>query len=119
MAVFVHELAHEFGDLALLVDAGLSLKKALLLNGISALTCFVGAIIGVAVAVDTEVRKWIFAVAAGMFLYIAMANMISQLGKSLIKCDKKILLFIVINVGAIIGLAALTLLAVYEEKIRV
>ncbi|CAD5125600.1 DgyrCDS13801 [Dimorphilus gyrociliatus] len=119
IAVFIHELAHEFGDLALLVDCGLSLKKALLLNGLSALSCFVGGIVGVALAVDESVRQWIFAVAGGMFLYIALVNMIGQLGRNLQKYSRKVLFIVIVNMGALIGIAALTLLAVYESKISV
>ena len=46
LAIFFHELPHEFGDFAILIDAGMTIKKALIYNGMSACIAFVGAIIG-------------------------------------------------------------------------
>ncbi len=38
----------------------------------SAVMAFIGLYIGIAVAQTEGVREWIFAVAAGMFLYLAL-----------------------------------------------
>lgn len=46
LAVFCHELPHEFGDFAILLEAGLTIKKALVYNGLSACIAFIGVIIG-------------------------------------------------------------------------
>jgi len=46
LAIFFHELPHELGDFAILIDAGMSIKKALAYNGLCACLAFLGAIIG-------------------------------------------------------------------------
>ena len=65
------------GDFAVLLNAGLSYKMALFLNFISALSAFAGLAVGIAVSTQMEAREWIFAIAAGMFLYVALVDMVS------------------------------------------
>lgn len=65
------------GDYAILVASGMSRTRALLFNFLSSLTAFIGLYIGVSVSTDDIVRQWIFAVTAGLFLYIALADMVS------------------------------------------
>lgn len=71
ITVFCHELPHELGDYAILVSSGLSRGRALLFNFLSSLTAFIGLYIGISVSTDDTVRQWIFAITAGLFLYIA------------------------------------------------
>ena len=54
----------------------MSVKKALMFNLLSSLSAFVGLYIGIAIAVNDEIREWIFTAAAGMFLYVALADMV-------------------------------------------
>ena len=66
------------GDFAVLLSAGMSVKKALLANFLSALSCYIGLAIGIYVGQEGEVRFWIFAIAGGMFLYVALVDMVSH-----------------------------------------
>ena len=66
------------GDFAVLLTAGMSVKKALLANFLSALSCYIGLAIGIYVGQEGEVRFWIFAIAGGMFLYVALVDMVSH-----------------------------------------
>ncbi|XP_029442300.1 zinc transporter ZIP4-like, partial [Rhinatrema bivittatum] len=75
LAVLCHELPHELGDFAALLHAGLTVKVALLLNFGSALTAFVGLYIALSIATNEAVEQWIFTVATGLFLYVALADM--------------------------------------------
>lgn len=66
------------GDFAVLLKAGMSVKQAIVYNLLSALMAYVGMVIGTAVGQYTHnVTSWIFAVTAGMFLYVALVDMVS------------------------------------------
>ena len=60
-----------------LISTGMKMRKALLLNFLSALTAFIGLYIGLAVGAHATHRQWIFVVVAGMFLYVSMADLVS------------------------------------------
>lgn len=64
------------GDFAALLHAGLTVKHALLLNLASALTAFIGLYVALAVGVGEEGEAWILAVATGLFLYVALCDMV-------------------------------------------
>ena len=64
------------GDFAVLLTAGMSVKMALLANLLSALSCYIGLAIGIYIGQQADVRFWIFAIAAGMFLYVALVDMV-------------------------------------------
>ena len=62
----------------MLLTSGMSVKRSLLANFLSALSCYVGLAIGIYIGQEGEVRFWIFAVAGGMFLYVALVDMVSH-----------------------------------------
>ncbi|XP_029142132.1 zinc transporter ZIP4-like [Protobothrops mucrosquamatus] len=62
-------------DFAALLHAGLSVKRALLLNFLSALTAFLGLYIALSVSTGEEFEAWVFTVATGLFLYVALCDM--------------------------------------------
>ena len=65
------------GDFAVLVSTGLSIKRTMLFNFLSSLTAFIGLYIGLAIGNQPEASKWIFSLAAGMFLYVALTDLVS------------------------------------------
>lgn len=67
------------GDFAVLLTAGMSVKMALLANLLSAMSCYLGLAIGISVGQHADIRFWIFAIAAGMFLYVALVDMVRNL----------------------------------------
>ena len=67
------------GDFAVLLTAGMSVKMALLANLLSAMSCYIGLAIGIYIGQQGDVRFWIFAIAAGMFLYVALVDMVRDL----------------------------------------
>ncbi|KAG8196490.1 hypothetical protein JTE90_012306 [Oedothorax gibbosus] len=79
VAVFCHELPHELGDFAMLLKTGMTVKQAMLYNGLSSILCFVGMVIGVALGNVESATSWVFAGTAGMFLYIALVDMLPEL----------------------------------------
>lgn len=46
LAVLCHELPHELGDFALLLQTGVSLRRAFVFNFISSVVSFIGMVIG-------------------------------------------------------------------------
>ena len=51
--------------------------KALVFNFMSSLTAMAGLYIGLEISTHDETRTWIMAVTAGMFLYIALVDLVS------------------------------------------
>jgi zinc and cadmium transporter len=80
VAVAAHEIPQEIGDFAILLHAGYSRQKALLLNVLSALASAAGAI-GAFLAFDIVPRTlpYFLVLAASSFLYVAMADLIPGL----------------------------------------
>lgn len=117
IAIICHEFPHELGDFAVLLMSGLSFKRALIFNFLSSLTAMIGLYVGLAVSTNPEVRNWIFAITAGLFLYISLADMLPHLLER--QKEKPIMNFICNNIGIFIGLAIMLLLALYEEQIRI
>ena len=64
------------GDFAVLITSGMSVKMALMANLLSALSCYIGLATGIYVGQESNIRLWMFAIAAGMFLYIALVDMV-------------------------------------------
>ena len=64
------------GDFAILLNAGMSKKRALLFNFLSACTCYLGLIIGISLSEVAYATPWILGIAGGMFLYISLADMV-------------------------------------------
>ncbi|XP_022258730.1 zinc transporter ZIP10-like isoform X2 [Limulus polyphemus] len=119
IAVFCHELPHELGDFAMLLKAGMTVKQALLYNGLSSILCFLGMVIGVTLGNVSSANEWIFAGAAGMFLYIALVDMVPELESypSHWKFHSLHLLGIQI-LGISVGISVMLVVAVYEQDLK-
>jgi zinc and cadmium transporter len=80
LAVAAHEIPQEAGDFAILLAAGYSRRRALVLN----LTSAIGGVAGAAAMLVfgtrvPDVVPYVLAFAAGNFLYVAMADLIPTL----------------------------------------
>ena len=83
LAVVLHEIPQEIGDFAVLIHSGYDKKRALFLNFISALTAIVGVIIALVFGSIAETfTLWVLPIAAGGFIYIAVADLIPELQKT-------------------------------------
>lgn len=80
LAVILHEIPQEIGDFAVLIHSGYTTKRALFLNFISALTAIVGVILALIFGSVAETfTLWVLPIAAGGFIYIALADLIPEL----------------------------------------
>jgi zinc and cadmium transporter len=106
IAVILHEIPQEIGDFGVLLYGGMTVRKALLFNFLSATSAIFGAVL--TLAVGAHLKEYVFfllPVAAGGFLYIAGSDLIPEL-----KHETKIaasigqLLAILLGIGVMMGL---------------
>ncbi|XP_051879675.1 zinc transporter ZIP6-like isoform X2 [Pristis pectinata] len=120
VAVFCHELPHELGDFAVLLKAGMTIKQAILYNVLSALLGYLGMITGTAIGHYAEnVSTWIFAITAGLFLYVALVDMVPEMLHSDAGDHDYShgAYFLLQNAGMLLGFGIMLLIAVFEHKI--
>jgi zinc and cadmium transporter len=80
VAVFAHEVPQEVGDVAVLLHAGYPRRQAFLLNLAVGLTTVAGGLIAYfALAEFQSALPYVLAVAAGSFVYVAVADLIPGL----------------------------------------
>lgn len=90
IAIGAHEIPQEIADFAVMVNNGMSKKKALLLNVFSALAAFAGALLTFALQHPLEPYiPYLVAFSAGMFLYIALSDLIPELHHKTVKQNEK------------------------------
>jgi zinc transporter 10 len=117
VAVLCHELPHEVGDFAVLIKAGLAAKKAVMYNTLSAFLCFIGMTVGILVAkMDTGMLS---AIIAGMFLYIALVDMIPQLDccPTATGTTRAFKLSVQL-IGMGIGVSIMSVISIYEPNLQ-
>lgn len=84
VAVIAHEIPQEVGDYIVLLNAGLSRRRALAYNAISGLAAVVGGVFGYFVIEPFDsVLPYLLVVAASSFIYVAVADLIPQLQRRL------------------------------------
>jgi len=80
IAVAAHEIPQEVGDVAILLAAGYSRRRALMLNIVSGAAGLVGATVAfAAVGVVPGIRPIVLSLASASLLYIAMSDLIPDL----------------------------------------
>uniref|UniRef100_A0A1Q3FVM2 Putative zinc transporter foi n=1 Tax=Culex tarsalis TaxID=7177 RepID=A0A1Q3FVM2_CULTA len=119
IAVFCHELPHELGDFAVLLKAGMSARDAVYYNLLSSILSFIGMLIGIVIGHQPEASAWVFAVAAGLFLYIALVDMIPELTSAHGAEDRcKTSEFLLQFFGMSAGFGIMLLIAMYEHDLK-
>jgi len=110
IAVALHEIPQEIADFGVLVHAGFSKTKALVVNFASGLVALVGAVVVFFASERFEaIEQVLVPFTAGAFLYIAIADLLPELRE---ETRTKHALF---HAGAfIIGLALMALLLLFE-----
>jgi zinc and cadmium transporter len=77
LAIAAHEIPHKLGDFVILLNAGFSKSRALLLDLLSSATVVLGGVIGWWFLGSAQaIVPYMLMVAAGSFIYIAMSDLI-------------------------------------------
>lgn len=106
LAVLLHEVPQEIGDFGVLVFGGLSVKKALLFNFLSATMAIVGAVVTLLVGAHFQgLLDALVPITAGSFLYIAAADLIPELHREHTGRDGTLqAVILLVGVGLMLGL---------------
>jgi len=124
VAVLCEEFPHELGDFAVLLNAGMSMKQALMYNFLSACTCYLGLALGILLGELEGSSCYIFGLAGGMFLYISLVDMMPELNEAVETASKRsfgeaLTVFLLQNVGILVGIICLFTLALYQDNIQI
>ncbi|XP_053186829.1 zinc transporter ZIP6 [Scomber japonicus] len=121
VAVFCHELPHELGDFAVLLKAGMTVRQAILYNVLSAMMAYFGMATGIVIGHYAEnISMWIFALTAGLFMYVALVDMVPEMlhndagDHGFSHCG----FFLLQNAGILLGFCIMLLIAIFEHKIQ-
>lgn len=80
IAIIAHEIPHELSDFLILLHGGLSNKRALFFNFISATTAILGTVMVLVLSAQfADLERYLVPFAAGNFLYIAASDLIPEL----------------------------------------
>lgn len=123
IAIACEEFPHELGDFAILIQSGMSLKKAMLYNFLSACTSFVGLALGIVLG-ELEGAHYIFAFAGGLFLYVSLTHLIPELKDMLKEALRKSRLqgfvaFLLQNLGILTGSILLYFITQYNDSLTI
>ncbi|KAK5870685.1 hypothetical protein PBY51_003611 [Eleginops maclovinus] len=122
VAILCEEFPHELGDFVILLNAGMSIQQALFFNFLSACCCYLGMGFGI-LAGNSFSPNWIFALAGGMFLYIALADMFPEMNEVSREEEDAggssfLLTFAIQNAGLLTGFSIMLLLTMYSGQIQ-
>ncbi|KAK3538864.1 hypothetical protein QTP86_018777 [Hemibagrus guttatus] len=122
VAILCEEFPHELGDFVILLNAGMSIQQALFFNFLSACCCYLGMGFGI-LAGNQFSPNWIFALAGGMFLYIALADMFPEMNEVSREDEEaggsaSLVTFAIQNAGLLTGFSIMLLLTVYSGQIQ-
>jgi len=104
IAVAAHEIPQEVGDVAVLLAAGYTRGRALLLNIVTGASGILGAIMAfAAVEVVPGVRPYVLAVSSASLLYIAMSDLIPDLHRGTVDASaSRQVVLIAAGIGTIV-----------------
>ncbi|CAD5230829.1 unnamed protein product [Bursaphelenchus okinawaensis] len=114
ITVLIHEIPHEIGDFAILVQSGYSKRKAMLIQLLTAIGALAGCFIACASSdpfslAEQAQSSWVLPFTAGGFIYIAAVSVIPEL------LEKSSFLLSIAEVLAMtLGVFAMYLIALYE-----
>ncbi|KAJ8680904.1 hypothetical protein QAD02_016691 [Eretmocerus hayati] len=108
--ILLHEVPHEIGDFAILIQSGCSKPKAMMLQLVTALGALLGTYISLlAGGMGDLATRWILPFTAGGFIYIATVSVIPEL-----LTDTKFWQSVKEIIALLVGVYMMVLVAEYE-----
>ncbi|XP_041710383.1 metal cation symporter ZIP8 isoform X1 [Coregonus clupeaformis] len=121
IAIVCEEFPHELGDFVILLNAGMSIPQAVFFNLLSAMSCYIGLAFGILLGSNFAPNA-IFAIAGGMFLYIALADMFPEMNAIVNEQDgstvTNVIFFLIQNAGLLTGFAIILLITMFVGEIN-
>lgn len=104
LAIIAHEIPQEVGDYIVLLNAGLSRRRALLYNAVSGLAAVAGGVVGYLVVGPWEALfPYLLVIASSSFVYVAVADLIPQLQRPLpLKDTASQLVWLALGLGVVV-----------------
>lgn len=99
LAVLLHEIPQEIGDLAILVHSGYRLRKAALMNLSSAFFSLLGVLIVWLAGSNVNLHQELIAITAGGFIYLAASDLIPELHRHQSKIFESVRQLITVSLG--------------------
>jgi zinc transporter 7 len=110
ITILLHEVPHEIGDFAILVDSGCSKRKAMMLQFSTAIGAMLGTLVSLAAGgIGSAAVAWIIPFTAGGFIYIATVSVIPELLE-----DSSIWQTVKELVAMLVGVAMMVFIAAFE-----
>lgn len=110
IAILLHEVPHEIGDYAVLVDSGFSKTEAIGAQVVTATGAMAGTFVGLLWWQTVGSDAWITPVTAGGFLYIGLATIIPTLLE-----DSSLKQTVLEVLGMFVGVYSMVFIALYME----
>ncbi|CAG2112984.1 unnamed protein product [Medioppia subpectinata] len=122
VAIMLEEVAHRLGTFAVLIRAGMKMKQSFLYILLCACAVYPGLALGIFLGDEAEeASPYIFALAGGFFLYMALVDVMRAMNRSMENASRKgvksmVQILALQNVGIILSVIFLSLLAFYERE---
>lgn len=111
LAILCHEIPHEIGDFAILLNSGFTLKGAAKAQMLTACGGLVGVVAGLTAEYMSNASTWLLPFTAGGFLYIALVSIVPDL----LECDSvRHSLLELLALG--LGVCVMALVTIIEKK---
>ena len=102
LAVILHEIPQEIGDFGILVNGGLTRKKALFLNFLCASVAILGTVIALVIGPTIkDFSMYILPLTAGGFIYLAGSDLIPELHRE-VEFSRSLLQLVSIVLGVVV-----------------
>ena len=114
LAILCHEIPHEIGDFAILLNSGFNLKEAAKAQITTACGGLVGVVAGLTAEHLSDASEWLLPFTAGGFLYIALISIIPDLLEDSSKTSLK--QTVVEIVAVVMGVVVMAMVTIVEKK---